>query len=604
MSPEEPVLRVRNLRHAYPQGEALKGIDFNLFHGEIHAVTGDHRSGKSTLAGILSGAIRKQEGTIELFGRDVGLLTPRIAIQHRIGAAYQDPLIIRRMSILENVYAGRMPRFFISNQDLREMEEECRLLFARFQMDIDPFAPIESLSEGNQQIVELVRVLARGTEILILDEISRRLTPSELDRVFAILRSARDEGKSVVYCTSMIDEVLKIADRVTVLKDGHRKSTDPVASVDRSRLINLAYSFVVSAETRQEDQGKILLLSRYDESIIRDLPVGVLLLDPDLKVALANSAAAKALGAPRGIAVGRLFEELLEARDMEKAGEVLAALKERKTRSWATLRLVDSKRVKLKTFPLDEEDGRAAGTAILLEDITIDFVTREYLSRAEKIASTAELAAGVAHEINNPLGIVKNYLEYLKLSPKSEDEKLVLDSMEKELDRMVEIVSSLLSFSRVQQRHQREVDLCTLLDEILTLLDHKFEAKRIRIVRSYAAEGTKVMAWENRLRQLFLNLISNAVEAVLEDGQVAVFVAPSEGGRSVSVVIRDNGCGIPEDIAKDIFTPFFTTKMTKTNTGLGLSICQHIAELHGGVITFESTSGEGTAFTVRLPRGP
>ena len=599
----EPVLRVQKLRHEYPRAVALQGMDFNLYRGEIHAVTGDHRSGKSTLAGILSGAIKKQAGSIEIYGRDVGTLTPRSAIQNRIGAVYQEPLIINRMTILENVYTGRMPGFFISHRDLRRLESECSELFLSFGLEIDPHASVDSLSEGKQQIVELVRVLARGTEILILDEISRRLTPAELDRVFGILRKVRDEGKAIIYVTSMIDEVIKIADRVTVLKDGHRRSTDSVGSVDRSRLINLAYSFAVSSDEKADERGKLLLLSRYDESLIRDLPVGLLLLDTELKVALSNASANRALDLPRGIESGSSFLELIEEHGLELREEVEDALDRRESRSWANLRMDNSRIVKLRTFPLNEEDGTPTGTAILIEDISIDHITREYLSRAEKIASTAELAAGVAHEINNPLGIVKNYVEYLKLKNKDDDDSMVLGSMEKELDRIVEIVSSLLSFSRVQQRTTREVDLGILLDELLILLDHKLVAKRIKLVRLFSAESPTVEAYENRLRQLFLNLITNAIEAVLEDGHITVSVTPSEGGRSVSVMIEDNGCGIPPDIAGEIFKPFYTTKMTKTNTGLGLSICQHIAELHHGVITFDSVAGQGTTFTVMLPKG-
>jgi two-component system sensor histidine kinase AtoS len=507
------------------------------------------------------------------------------------------------MTILENVYTGRMPGFFISHRDLRRLESECSELFLSFGLEIDPHASVDSLSEGKQQIVELVRVLARGTEILILDEISRRLTPAELDRVFGILRKVRDEGKAIIYVTSMIDEVIKIADRVTVLKDGHRRSTDSVGSVDRSRLINLAYSFAVSSDEKADERGKLLLLSRYDESLIRDLPVGLLLLDMELKVALSNASANRALDLPRGIESGSSFLELIEEHGLELREEVEDALDRRESRSWANLRMDNSRIVKLRTFPLNEEDGTPTGTAILIEDISIDHITREYLSRAEKIASTAELAAGVAHEINNPLGIVKNYVEYLKLKNKDDDDSLVLGSMEKELDRIVEIVSSLLSFSRVQQRTTRDVDLGILLDELLILLDHKLVAKRIKLVRLFSAESPTVEAYENRLRQLFLNLITNAIEAVLEDGHITVSVTPSEGGRSVSVMIEDNGCGIPPDIAGEIFKPFYTTKMTKTNTGLGLSICQHIAELHHGVITFDSVAGQGTTFTVMLPKG-
>jgi len=600
---EQPLLRARNITYTFVRTEALKGIDFDLFPGEIHAITGDHRSGKSTFAGILSGAISKQGGTIEIKGKEIYTLTPRIARRLKIGAVYQEPLLIQRMSVLENIYSGRMPKFYISSKDLKHLEEECRNLFKLFGVDINPYDPILSLSEGNQQIVELVRVMAQGTEIIILDEISRRLKPAELEHVFSILRSYKNSRKGFIYITSMIDEVVRIADRVTVLKDGYRRSTDYVTSVDRSRLINLAYSFAVSSTEQSMDRNKLLLLSRYNATLIKDLPVGILILDTSQGLVLANTAAEKALYGSKAIPSGMYFLDILRNRGMEKVEEVERALQARESQSWPKLRTSEGNLIKLKIFPLNEEDGIPAGSAVLVEDITIDYVTKEYLSRAEKIASTAELAAGVAHEINNPLGIVKNYVEYLKIIPRTKDETTVLEAMEKEIERMVDIVSSLLSFSRVQQNYQKEVDLRLLLDELIILLDHRIGSKRITISRAYASEGTKVLGYENRLKQLFLNLITNAIEAVLEDGKIELAIFPSERDQFVTVTITDNGCGIPQDTVEDVFKPFFTTKMTKTNTGLGLSICQHIAELHNGVITFESKLGQGTRFIVRLPTG-
>ena len=158
-----------------------------------------------------------------------------------------------------------------------------------------------------------------------------------------------------------------------------------------------------------------------------------------------------------------------------------------------------------------------------------------------------------------------------------------------------------LSFSRVSQLDTRRVNLGELLGEVILLLSHKVNQKRLIVRKSFPDQPIQVSGEENKLKQLFINLFMNSVEAVLDHGQIDVAVQSDPEKGYAEVAITDNGYGIPREIQDRIFTPFFTTKMTKTNTGLGLSICQHIAEAHRGVITFHSVPGATTCFTVKLP---
>jgi two-component system sensor histidine kinase AtoS len=594
-------LKLVNIHHKYKGITALNGVDFDLYSGEIHALTGDHRAGKSTLAKILTGHEKKQSGDIYLNGEKINILTPQSAIAHKIGMVYQEQNIIPSMNAVENIYIGRMPHFYISKKDRQQMTFECKKLFKTFSIDIDTDIPVYQLTEGERQVVEIARVLSLGTDIIIVDEISRRFTPTELDMAFKILHACKDQGKSVIYITSNIDEIFKIADRVTVLKEGVRRGTEAVNAIDRSRLINMAYSFALNLEEEKQENDKLHFLNRYDESIIKDLPIGMVLLDSENNILLSNPAADKVLGMGKGKKY-HTFARLIDKLEEKLQAEIIEKINNHELFTWNKISLNNNKIIKLKSYPIYNERDDYIGADLFIEDISVDYVTKEYLLRAEKVASTAELAAGVAHEINNPLGIMQNYLELLKLKERDEEDSSTITQIEKELNRIVEIVGSLLSFSRVNNQSTLKFNINLLLDEIVMLLGHKISLKNITINKNYINKDIFISGQENKLKQLFMNLIINAIEAVLDLGTIEIAIKKDEKEDFITISISDNGYGIPVDIQKDIFTPFYTTKMTRTNTGLGLSICQYIVENHEGLITFTSTPGEGTVFKVQLPR--
>ena len=594
------ILKMSNIHHKYKNIIALDGVDFDLYRGEIHALTGDHRSGKSTLTKILSGHEKKQSGEIYLNGKVIQSFTPGTAIANRIGMVYQEQKIIPHMSAIENIYIGRMPHFYISKKDRRSMQIECNSLFKTFSINIDANLPVDMLTNGERQIIEIARVLSLGTEIIIVDEISSRFTPSELDMTFQILHACKAQGKSVIYVTSNIDEVFNIADRVTVLKEGARRGTEAVNSIDRSRLINMAYSFALNIEEERYENDKLHFLNRYDESIIKDLPIGMVLLDSKNNILLSNPAADKSLGVEKG-SKKYTFTKLIDKLEKKFQTEIIEKINKQQLYAWNKVSLDNNKIIKLKSYPIYNERDIFIGTDLFIEDISVDYEIKEYLLRAEKVASTAELAAGVAHEINNPLGIMQNYIELLKLKDRDEEDCSAIAQIESELNRIVEIVGSLLSFSRVNNPGKGKININLLLDEIIMLLGHKTNLKKLIVKKNYDDIDVFITGQENKLKQLFINLIINSIEAVLDLGKIEISIKKNSTDDSVSISISDNGYGIPEKVQKDIFTPFYSTKMTKTNTGLGLSICQHIVENHEGIITFTSKPGKGTVFYVQLP---
>lgn len=222
------------------------------------------------------------------------------------------------------------------------------------------------------------------------------------------------------------------------------------------------------------------------------------------------------------------------------------------------------------------------------------------MSRADKLATIGELAAAAAHEIRNPLTAIKSSLQYLKTKSKIEKDKQLLESALKETARIDEILSGLLSFSRPTEIKKEKINLLEILEENLQLISFQMKKQDVIISQDFPASPVFLIGDKAQLKQLFLNLFLNSLQAMKKGGELRIDVLPS-GDEKVLVAITDTGEGIPAENLDKIFDPFFTTK--KGGTGLGLSICYGIVKSHGGEIEVKSTLGQGTTAFVRLPFG-
>ena len=227
--------------------------------------------------------------------------------------------------------------------------------------------------------------------------------------------------------------------------------------------------------------------------------------------------------------------------------------------------------------------------------------TQKELLHKEKLASMGQLAAGVAHEINNPLGAILLYAGMLHEGmsdgdPRREDVKMIMD----ETHRCKKIVSDLLNFSRQQEILAQDCHLNEILEQVIGSLSHQPSFQNVRIIRNFAADLPVIQADPAQLTQVFVNLFNNAAEAMPEGGTITVGTRALDAQR-VEVTISDTGCGISEENLGKLFTPFFTTKPIGKGTGLGLSIVYGIIKMHRGQISVQSQVGKGTTFTVTLP---
>lgn len=227
--------------------------------------------------------------------------------------------------------------------------------------------------------------------------------------------------------------------------------------------------------------------------------------------------------------------------------------------------------------------------------------TREELVRKEKLASVGQLAAGVAHEINNPLGTILLYADLMHKElppddPRRNDLKMIMD----ETMRCKRIVGDLLNFARQRQLAVKPTDVNGLIRKTLGEVAIQPTFRRVQIITDLAPDLPLIQADEAQLRQVIVNLVLNAIDAMDDMGQLTVTTRQVPGDM-IEMSFRDTGCGIAEEHLGELFTPFFTTKPVGQGTGLGLSIIYGIVKMHRGQITVQSKVGEGTTFTVTLP---
>lgn len=259
--------------------------------------------------------------------------------------------------------------------------------------------------------------------------------------------------------------------------------------------------------------------------------------------------------------------------------------------------------------PIRDDQNRLIGVVLVFRDVTRERRALEIARRAEKLAAAARLASTVAHEINNPLEAAGNLIYLSKLVPGTPSAALeYLYSAEEQLTRVGHIAKQTLSFYR-ESRKREAVDLASLVDSALRLYSNKLEAKNISVENEYGS-CPALQGSAGELKQVIANLISNAADAVGENGRIKVIVSPSPSSPSdpsakpsVSLIVEDDGPGIPEENLRSIFEPFFTTK-EDVGTGLGLWVSKEIVERHEGEISAASRqpgSLPGAVFTVRLP---
>jgi two-component system sensor histidine kinase AtoS len=425
-----------------------------------------------------------------------------------------------------------------------------------------------------RRIARPVGQLTRGVAAIARGELDHRIVPATSDELGALALAFNDMG----------DQLLR-----------QRGEIEAAHAALRQRYAELSD------------------LKSYTDHILRSLATGLVTLDLDGRVVMVNPAAEGLTGCVSAAIRGRPAQEAF-AHCPELGGLLLETLRTHVGLPPVALHLrpgAGGVTVEVSTTPLRGAEGQALGVVAVLRDLTTVRQLEEQLRRSDRLAALGTLAAGLAHEIKNPLTVVMTFSQHLARRFGDERFRQRFQSVvPRELERINGIVDGLLRLARPGRLTLAPVHLSPLVDEALELFADQMEARGVRAVREYALGLPPAPADREQLYQAMVNLITNALDAMPHGGTLTVRVAlaaeaaDGRGGARprLRVEVQDTGAGIRPDETQSLFNPFFTTK--PAGTGLGLAITHKIVEDHGGAISVRSAPGEGASFVILLPLLP
>ncbi len=236
---EDVLLRMSGIWKAFPGVQALDDVHLDVEAGTVHALMGENGAGKSTLMKVLAGIYQADAGRIELNGREVGVQDSATALRFGIAMIHQELSPVPAMTVAENIYLGREPVNRFQLVDNKQMIADAQSVFGKWQIDINPCRVMKTLSVAQMQMVEIAKAISTNARLIIMDEPTSAITEREVEHLHRMIRSLRENGVAIIYITHKIDEVFKIADKVTVFRDGKHVATVPAAELDRQKLITL-----------------------------------------------------------------------------------------------------------------------------------------------------------------------------------------------------------------------------------------------------------------------------------------------------------------------------------------------------------------------------
>jgi hypothetical protein len=397
---------------------------------------------------------------------------------------------------------------------------------------------------------------------------------------------------------------------IALLGVGRKEGLDPLNSEEMDLLQALAGQAATAFmngrlyRSLREKADELQHLTEYNENILESMDSGVLVLDLEGRVARWNRVMESLYAKRREQVLGRALDEIFPEAFLEalRGSLVLGATEEIAHIYKLHLPTPDGRSlmVNVAIAPFQVGSGERHGSVLILEDVTARVRLEEQLQHSEKMASIGILAAGVAHEVNTPLTGISSYTQMLREQIRPEDLRYpLLEKIERQTFRAAKIINNLLNFSRSGSTELERLDLNKVLLDVLSLLEHQLDRNRVKVLKEFAEELPPVRGNENRLQQVFFNLILNSRDAMPSGGWLTLVTRADDD--TVIIEVRDTGTGIRREDIKRIYDPFFTTKGIGRGTGLGLSVSYGILQEHGGAIFVESVPGKGTTFQVALP---
>lgn len=491
-------------------------------------------------------------------------------------------------------------------------------LLQTMALNIHARETMENLSVSKRKLIVGLGILQRHPKCLILKDFDRDLEQDDKALWHQCIRQKCEEGMTIIWLDEHLRDNKHQAHRVLLFKKHHLILNEKLQSVDRMELLKLLYTPEGTQHNSESDPQVFAQLLRYNENVLLDLPTAIVLTDQKHHIQMINASAKEAL--PQlSSAIGQLVWNLPIFRESQLGTWLEHELQSphdpfpTPTERHTSFELETSRGLRqmiCRLYLLKDVWG-SIGTALMFSDETDMENLRQQASTSEILASTGMLAAGVAHEINNPLEIAKNYLDLLQRQNNTSLQQEALQGVREELEQIRAIVGQLVSISsdEVSDLNASRPSLFCVNELIFTvskLLKKNLDQQQLSCELQLSTGSLECMGSPNHLRQILLNLIKNAIEILPKGGQITIRSHAFERADEpwFNVEIEDNGPGLTTDEKEKIFQPFYSTKkQTGHNMGLGLSIIKKMVHDWGGNIKAHDTdTQQGCIFSINLPR--
>ncbi len=431
---------------------------------------------------------------------------------------------------------------------------------------------------------------------------------------------------AILAADQLTKPILRIRDAAWQLARGEPVAELNVATNDELEDLARDFALVADQVSRHHAEREAILAERTRileqthaelTDILKHSADAIIGVDPDGVVRIWNDGAERLFGRPADAAIGALIETVFQPSG-ERARRELGALRrelehDRAVVNFGTEVLANDGtpiQISLTQTMIVGVDGRPLGSSLIVSDTRLQSRLEDQMRRSERLAAISVMAAGLAHEINNPLAVVANRIECMQRDLRDGDERgssslpADLDVLQQHVTRLRELTQSLLRFARDDYSEERPVALDALAKTVVMLLRRTMAARRIQLVFSAEAGLPPVIGYEKGIETVLVNLLLNAADATPPDGTVALTIRRRSNDEGVEIEVRDTGPGIPLALRERVFDPFYTSKKPGEGTGLGLTVCRTIIDRHGGSIRIDSPPDGGCRFVVGIPLQP
>jgi two-component system sensor histidine kinase HydH len=368
-------------------------------------------------------------------------------------------------------------------------------------------------------------------------------------------------------------------------------------------LLLIGFAGIVSlflVQAYRSARTSVRRIKAFSDNVVENMPIGLLAVDTDGRIVSFNQTAEGVLQITAQEVLGKDAKEVLP-KPLERLPQELEA-DEDVIEKEIECRLEDGRTIpmEISVSRLAGDDGVSMGHIILFSDLTEIQELKREVERSQRLASLGRIAAGIAHEIRNPLSSIKGFATYFgeRYRDIPEDRKTA-EIMVEEVERLNRVIGQLLEFARPLAVRKKSTSMETTIHHSLKMIERDAQAKHIRVETDLSLNVPEVYIDPDRMNQVFLNLYLNAIEAMEHGGTLSVALNQREDLKSVRITVSDTGSGIEKEDLVHVFDPYFTTK--QSGTGLGLAIVHRIIEAHRGEVRVESETGRGTSVTIILP---